>query len=179
MIISLIGFMAAGKTKVGEHLASVLKCPFIDLDALVEEKEDMSISEIFEKKGENYFREKELEYFEDLMEEYIMKDSAAIEELCAMRESNTADIPKNCTLLISLGGGSVMNDVIADLIRRFTYCIYLKADVKSILARLSADGEVSKRPLLSGSDDLYSTITRLYAAREPIYSDLADKILEV
>ncbi|MBO7764442.1 MAG: dephospho-CoA kinase, partial [Bacteroidales bacterium] len=66
MIISLIGFMGAGKSTIGKQLAQSIKCPFIDLDAYIEEKECETISEIFGEKGEGGFRELELNYLEDL-----------------------------------------------------------------------------------------------------------------
>jgi len=55
--IALIGFMGAGKTAVGRALAEKIQFKFIDTDSLIEEYEGLSISEIFEKKGEHKFRE--------------------------------------------------------------------------------------------------------------------------
>ena len=55
----LIGFMGCGKTFVGKRIAQELDIPFYDLDEYISEKENMSISEIFEKKGEDYFRQVE------------------------------------------------------------------------------------------------------------------------
>lgn len=55
--IYLIGFMGAGKTTVGRLLAGLLGYQFTDLDAQIEETEGMSITEIFDQKGEAYFRE--------------------------------------------------------------------------------------------------------------------------
>jgi shikimate kinase len=55
----LIGFMGAGKTSVGKALALRLGLPFIDTDLWVEERAGMRVSEIFEARGEEYFRELE------------------------------------------------------------------------------------------------------------------------
>lgn len=59
--IFLCGFMGCGKSTVGKILAKRLKCCCIDLDDYIEEQEGMTIPEIFEQKGEPYFREKETE----------------------------------------------------------------------------------------------------------------------
>ena len=54
--IVLTGFMATGKTAVGEKLAKKLKYDFLDTDLMVEEETGMSITQIFEKEGEPAFR---------------------------------------------------------------------------------------------------------------------------
>jgi len=60
--IFLLGFMGAGKTHVGSHLAKRLHLDFWDLDELIEKSEGIPISRIFATKGENYFRKKEADY---------------------------------------------------------------------------------------------------------------------
>lgn len=60
--IVLIGMMGAGKSTVGQYLANRLKMQFIDIDSTIEKFEQMSITQIFETKGEEYFREIEQEY---------------------------------------------------------------------------------------------------------------------
>lgn len=57
--VVLIGFMGVGKTTVGNLLAQKLGCDFIDIDEEIEQEYAMPISQIFEKKGEKFFREKE------------------------------------------------------------------------------------------------------------------------
>ncbi|HRD58212.1 MAG TPA: shikimate kinase [Ferruginibacter sp.] len=57
--IFLLGFMGSGKTHWGNQWANNLKLPFTDLDKLIEQNEQMSIADIFEKKGEDYFRQQE------------------------------------------------------------------------------------------------------------------------
>jgi len=61
MRIYLTGFMGAGKTTVGKRLARALGCPFLDLDAEIQEAEGQSIPELFARHGEQYFREREQE----------------------------------------------------------------------------------------------------------------------
>ncbi len=171
MIISLIGFMAAGKTTVGQQLAASMKCQFIDLDAYIEEKEDKEVSEIFNELGEEAFRKMEEKYLEDVLEDHILRFPETLDDMAESVES------KKCTLVISLGGGAVASPLCRDLIKNLTYCIYIKVDIDTILSRLrSTSEEVQKRPLLSGKDDLYKTIEALYYQREPLYEELADKI---
>ena len=64
MKIFLIGFMGCGKTHWGKKLSNRLEVPFFDLDKAIEEKEEQSITALFEEKGEEYFRllEKEVLY---------------------------------------------------------------------------------------------------------------------
>jgi len=69
MKIFLIGFMGSGKTHWGKLLAEKLQLPFFDLDTVITEKENKSISDIFADKGEEYFRYKEKEVLEGLVKE--------------------------------------------------------------------------------------------------------------
>ena len=68
MRIFLIGFMGSGKTHWGERLATALQMPFFDLDAQIAEEEGMDVPEIFTVKGEEFFRYKEKECLEKLVE---------------------------------------------------------------------------------------------------------------
>ncbi len=57
--VVLVGMMGAGKTSVGKRLAAKLGLPFVDADAEIEAGAQLTISEIFERFGEAYFREGE------------------------------------------------------------------------------------------------------------------------
>jgi len=81
--IALIGFMTAGKTRVGEALARLCGLPFFDIDALVENLEGLPVYRIFQTRGEPYFRQME---------------SAVLAGLC--RTSNQ---------ILALGGGTVLS----------------------------------------------------------------------
>ncbi len=59
MVLYLVGFMASGKSTVGELVAKELKVPFVDLDKVIEERSRMTIPEIFAKEGEVGFRRRE------------------------------------------------------------------------------------------------------------------------
>lgn len=169
MIISLIGFMAAGKTTLGRELASSLKAPFIDMDAYIEEKEGKTIPEIFEASGESHFRTIELNYLEEILEEHISEKPETLEEEY-----------KKCTLVISTGGGIVTTKECRDLLTRFTYCVYLKVDMETLFERLEKESE--NRPMLKTEPAnekiaIRSTIERLYHERAPLYEEIAQKII--
>ena len=55
MKIFLVGFMGSGKTILGEKIAAAMKVPFFDLDKKIEKQEGKTVTEIFRKRGENYF----------------------------------------------------------------------------------------------------------------------------
>ncbi len=67
MKIVLLGYMGVGKTLIGKQLSEVLGCNFIDLDAYIEEKEGKSVFEIFETRGEIYFRKQEHIYLNAIL----------------------------------------------------------------------------------------------------------------
>ena len=106
----IIGMMGTGKTTVGRRCAEVLGMRFVDTDAVIEEREGMSVPEIFNAKGEGAFRE---------LERRIVAEFAA--------ESG---------LVISAGGGTVLNDDNATALTRSGYLVGLKASAESILRRI-------------------------------------------
>jgi shikimate kinase len=70
MKIFLIGFMGSGKTYWGKLLSAKLQLPFFDLDAVIIKTENKSVSDIFTEKGEEYFRYKEKEVLEELVNDH-------------------------------------------------------------------------------------------------------------
>lgn len=64
MLIFLLGYMGCGKTSIGKKLAKKLNFQFVDLDKLIETQEKKTTKQIFEEKGENYFRETETKMLE-------------------------------------------------------------------------------------------------------------------
>lgn len=122
MIISLIGYMASGKSAVGQELARLNNYNFIDLDAFIESKEGMKIAEIFETKGEIYFRKKEGEYLKEVL----------------MNSDN---------LVLSHGGGTPCYGNNLNLINTLSTSVYLKTSISTLVNRLK-NGK-NKRPLVA------------------------------
>jgi len=69
MIISLIGYMGSGKSHVSKNLSKKLNFPLIDLDQRISEEHLLSIPEIFQKKGEIFFRKEEKRILETILNE--------------------------------------------------------------------------------------------------------------
>lgn len=122
--IVLCGLTGCGKTSVGKHLSFLLGLGFIDTDKIIEEKEKQSILNIFNKKGEKYFRTKEQECIENLM-----------------------GIKKH---VISVGSGAVEHSM--DKLKELGYCIWLDVPVNLIVQRfIQNQNLLNKKPLLVSS----------------------------
>lgn len=147
--IYLIGFMGAGKSTVGKILAKKLRRKFFDTDALVEKKLNKSITNIFQEKGESYFREIEAE---------IVKEVALIDNR-----------------VVALGGGAIMRRENWEGITKSGMTVYLKWDITSLIPRIVGD---TSRPLVKeGVGPLVNNeIEKLLQEREPFYEN-ADIIL--
>lgn len=111
--------MGAGKSKLGQLLAGMLSVRFEDLDAEIQKYEGLSISEIFEKYGEGYFRKVENHYLRQ-----------------KLADSNR---------ILSLGGGAMQNQEIVDAIKARNVLVYLEPPFDEIINRLQGN---TKRPLL-------------------------------
>ena len=116
--IVLIGMMASGKTTVGFKLAKKLNYNFFDIDNEIEKSENEKIIDIFQNKGESYFRK-----IEEKMSLFFLEKN-------------------NC--VISIGGGAFLNDKIRKKIKKNSYSFWLKSKIKTILYRISKN---KKRPL--------------------------------
>ena len=128
MMITLTGFMGSGKTTVGKVLADFLGCPFMDLDDLVVKKAGKSVPDIFAQDGEPAFRQQEVQVLRKTVDKYA-----------------------ESTAVLALGGGAVLAPASAALLHEKTVCIYLRATLDTLLARLA--GETSGRPLLQEIPD--------------------------
>jgi len=138
--IYLVGFMATGKTSVGRELARKKKWHFLDLDELIELREKRTISEIFAKEGEPYFRK---------VEKRILKEVAA--------ESK---------FVIACGGGIVIDPENIKTMKESGIIICLTATPKVILKRASG---FTHRPLLNVAEP-EKQVELLLKLRAPYYA---------
>ena len=138
--------MGVGKSTVGKMLAKKLKVNFFDIDKIIEKKEKSSIKEIFDSKGEDYFRK--------------------IEKKITLQEL------KKINSVIALGGGAFIDRTIRDEVRNSSISFWLDLNLKSLLNRLK---NTKKRPLLN-QDNLEKTINKIYMERKKIYNKSNFKI---
>lgn len=138
--IVLIGMMGVGKSTIGRKLAATLNLPFADADEEIEKAARMSIGEIFEQFGEDYFRDGE---------------RRVIARLVGEEPS-----------VIASGGGAFVNDETRALILDKAIAVWLDCDLDVLVERVSRK---DTRPLLREGDPR-EILTRLKREREPIYA---------
>ena len=138
--IVLIGLMGAGKSTVGRRLAHRLDIPFTDADQEIETAADMTISEIFDRFGEEYFRDGERRVIHRLID----------------------GSPK----VIATGGGAFLNAETRALILSDAIAIWLDAQPEVLAERVSRR---DTRPLLRDRDPL-EVLTELAEVRNPLYA---------
>ncbi|GAA6165097.1 shikimate kinase [Pelagimonas sp. KU-00592-HH] len=138
--VVLVGMMGAGKTAVGRALAARLEVPFLDSDAEIEKAANMSIAEIFARDGEPFFRRKEAQVIERLLDE----------------ERG----------ILSTGGGAYLADGNRTVIGEKGVAVWLDADLELLWNRVK---HKDTRPLLRTADPK-ATLTEIFEARVPVYS---------
>jgi shikimate kinase len=149
--VALVGMMGAGKTSIGKRLAARLEVPFRDADEEIESAAGMSVSEIFARFGEPYFRDGERRVIARLLGEP--------------------------SFVLATGGGAYMDETTRALMAETCFTIWLRAPVDLLLGRVKKrQGANQTRPLLANGD-MRATLEKLLAAREPVYA-LADMILD-
>ena len=136
----LLGMMGSGKSTIGLSLSKKLNTNFFDIDKIIEREQNMKVNEIFEKKGEKFFR--------------------------SLEEKITLNVLKSKNSIISLGGGSWLNEKI----RKETninnnVSFWLNWDTSIILERIKKN---NKRPLIKNLND--SEIVKLILKRSKIYA---------
>ena len=119
-----LGMMGSGKSSIGYLVSQKLNLSFIDIDSLIIENTGMTITEIFEKKGEDYFRN--------------------------IEEKITLKYLKNIKNVISLGGGGFINDKIRKEILTNHLSFWLNWDDSILIKRIK---DSKKRPLAFKSTD--------------------------
>ena len=135
----LLGMMAVGKTTLGKIVAKNHRLRFIDIDSNVEKNNSMKIREIFEKKGEKFFRVEEKK-----------------EVLKSLKKNDC---------VIALGGGAFINKIIRENVLKDAISIWLDADVNTLNKRTKWN---QKRPLLDKIGNL-KKLNKLYIERKNIY----------
>ena len=135
----LLGMMAVGKTTLAKIVAKKHNLKFIDTDENIKKKNSMSISEIFEKKGEIFFRKEE--------EKVVLK---------SLKKNNC---------VIALGGGAFINRTIRENILKNAISIWLDVDIETLNNRIKQN---YKRPLLKRENN-QTKLKELYSERKKIY----------
>lgn len=151
--IVLFGFMGTGKSSVGKKLADDLGMKFVEMDGIIEEREKTTISDIFAKKGEPYFR---------LLERNLVKELSGLKGL-----------------VVSTGGGVVLDQENIKDFEREGILICLTAVPEEIFKRVKPacllKERTEKRPLLDVGDPL-KKIKELLDYRRPYYDKIKIQI---
>ena len=142
-IISFIGMMGSGKTKIGKNISQNLNYSFYDVDNIIEKKFKMKTSKIFEKYGEKIFR------FEE--KSTILKKIKKIH----LQKKNS---------IISLGGGGFENIETRKLLLNKSYVIWLDCPLEVLVKRV---GNAKNRPMLKGN--IVKSLTKLLQKRKKNY----------
>lgn len=146
--IFLIGFMGTGKTTVSSILSQNLFSPVIEMDQRIERESSMKISDIFEKYGEEYFRDLETELIRTLSEEK--------------------------PAVISCGGGAVLRKENVEMMRKAGTIVLLTARPETVLKRVWGD---NSRPNLKGRMTIEG-IQELMDRRRSVYEEAAELVIE-
>ncbi|MGQ0833000.1 MAG: shikimate kinase [Microthrixaceae bacterium] len=148
----LVGLMGTGKTTVGRRLAARLERDFIDADAAVVEITDRTIPEIFATDGEEGYRAIEADVLDELLEHH------------------------RPAVIASGGGVVVREDSRARLRSAGVTVVWLAASPAFLASRVEGKPH---RPLLAAGEPALAVLTRLHAARGPLYAEVADITVDV
>jgi len=139
--------MGAGKSTIGRMLAKELGYRFMDTDRIIEERCGANIPWIFDVEGEDGFRQRE---------------TAMLSELASDPQT-----------VLATGGGAVMREENHSHLKRDAVVVYLKASLEQQVERTRKD---KNRPLLQ-NDNPEAVLRRLFALRDPLYTELADIVM--
>ena len=142
--IFLIGFMGCGKSTNAACLAEMTGAKQVEMDQMIVENEEMAIADIFEEKGEAYFRELETD---------LIKSFAGVEPP-----------------VISCGGGAVLKEENVRLMKESGKIVLLTAEPETIYERVK---DSTERPVLNGNMNV-GYIEELMEKRRPKYEAAAD-----
>jgi len=148
MKIIVIGYRCTGKTSVGKRIAVRLGVPFYDTDELIQRHVGKTVREIVDEEGWNTFR---------AAEKAIIKQ-----------------FPSFVDAVIAVGGGAVMEAENREVLHGNGFCVWLTADLKTIVERMKNDkASAAQRPPLS-DDSLERETAEIIEIRRPVYQELAD-----
>ncbi len=142
LTIYITGFMGAGKSVVGEELARLLRRPFIDLDASIENAAGSSVASLFERRGEVEFRK--------------------LERKALLRAA------KRSGVVVALGGGTLLDPRHRAIVKK-GFLVCLSCSKAELLRRLRP--KQASRPLLAGKN-LRVRVDKLLRERRAAYADV-------
>jgi shikimate kinase len=146
--IYLVGMMGAGKTSIGRLLSKRSRRRFYDSDHVIEERTGVTIPTIFDLEGEQSFRDRE--------------------------EAVIAELARLSNIVLATGGGAVLRENNRQVLCSSGIIVYLRGSVEDLWRRTRKD---KNRPLLL-TDNPRQKLAEIYSVRDPIYSSVADIIIE-
>ena len=150
--IVLIGYRCSGKTSVGNIVAKRLARSFLDTDAMIEDRADLTIEEIISRNGWERFRD---------IERKVIREVSGREGL-----------------VIATGGGVVTDEENVLNLKKTGFIVWLKGDVGVLKTRMEKDDETGKkRPSLTGADPM-EEIRKVLDVRNPLYRKAGDLAID-
>lgn len=137
--IVLIGMMGSGKSTIGKRLAYKLNWQFYDSDKLIEEREGLSIMDVYDFRGEAYFKQQETKIIKEVLGYGLV--------------------------VLSTGGESFLIDEVREEILEKAICVWLKADIGTLHERVS---KRNTRPQLSGENKM-EVIEKMVEESYPLF----------
>jgi XRE family transcriptional regulator, aerobic/anaerobic benzoate catabolism transcriptional regulator len=146
--IALVGMRGAGKTTLGQLLSRRMTVPFYELDQLIENDTGLSLAEIFDLEGEEYYR--------------------------AVEEKTLAKVLKRKSGIIAAGGGLVMNPTALFLLKLNASIVWLQAAPEALLARVRSSKDQTR---LGAYPQASKQLKAILDRRTPYYAQ-ADLVID-
>lgn len=147
-LVMLVGLRGAGKSTVGSTLAKLLEVPFVELDALIEEEANLSLSELFSLHGESYYKR--------LAHDILLRL-----------------LTRNEQMIVATGGSIVTDPQSWSLLKRRTHTVWLKATPDDHWKRVLGQGDT--RPMANRRSAM-TELRSILSIRSPLYSEAAQTI---